>query len=51
MYDAVHPRYTIFEKCVLGVLYILELPVYLIRVLADKSRRRFDKLYLDNTNQ
>ncbi len=46
MYDAVHPRYTLFEKAILGLFYIIELPIVAIRILADKSRRHFENRYL-----
>ena len=51
MHETVYPRYTLFEKFVLGVLYVLELPFRVLRMLAGKSRKHFEKLYLDEVKE
>ena len=48
MHATVHPRYTLFEKTLLGILYLLELPFHLLNGFAARSRRRFDKIFLDD---
>ncbi len=48
MHATVYPRYTLFEKSLLGILYLLELPFHAVSALASKSRKRFEKMYLDS---
>ena len=40
MQDIVYPRYTPFEKMILGVIFLLELPFRALLALAVKCRER-----------
>jgi hypothetical protein len=42
------PRHTLFEKMLLGILFIIELPYLALCSLSRKYRERFSRIYLDN---
>lgn len=47
MQATVYPRYTLFEKFLLGILYVIELPFHAFAAVAVKGRERFSRLYLN----
>ena len=49
MNAAVYPRYTLFEKVLLAMLYVIEIPFHAFAAVAVKGREHFSRLYLDET--
>lgn len=49
MNAVVYPRYTLFEKFLLGLLRVIELPFHAFAAVAAKGRERFSRLYLNKT--
>lgn len=47
MNATVYPRYTLFEKVLLAMLYVIEIPFHAFAAVAVKGRERFSRLYLD----
>ncbi len=41
MQDVVYPRYTHFERMILGIIFLAELPFRAMIVLAAKCRERY----------